>query len=80
MTTDPTHPSEEKIKETQADLDNMVSALNSVSITTPSIAQKSTHNYDLPMWQQSLRDAMKQKQKKQKLPWKLRQSVHHRLK
>ena len=62
MTTGPTHQSEEKIKETQADLHNMVTALNSVSITTPSIAQKSAHNYDLAMRQQSLRDAMKQKQ------------------
>ena len=40
MTTGSTHPSEEKIKETQADLDNMVTALNSASITTPSVAQK----------------------------------------
>ena len=61
MTTGSTHPSEEKIKETQAELDNMVSALNSTSITTPSIAQKRTYNYDLAMRQQSLRDPMKQK-------------------
>ena len=60
MKTGPTHPSEEKIKETQADLDNMVTALNSASITTPSIAQKSAHNYNLAMRQQSLRGAMKQ--------------------
>ena len=39
----------------------MVTALNSAAITTPSIAQKSAHNYDLAMRQQSLRDAMKQK-------------------
>ena len=58
------HPSEEKIKETQADLDNMVTVLNSASITTPSIAQKSAYNYNLAMRQQSLRDAMKQKKKK----------------
>ena len=58
MTMGPTHPSEEKIKKTQADLDNIVTALNSASITTPSIAKK---NYDLAMQQQSLRDAMKQK-------------------
>ena len=61
MTTGPTHPSEEKIKETQADLDNMVTALNSASIMIPSIAQKSAHNYDLAMQQQSLQDTMKQK-------------------
>ena len=60
MTTGSTHPSEEKIKEIQADID-MVTALNSASITTPSIAQKSAYNYDLAMRQQSLRDAMKQK-------------------
>ena len=77
MTTGPTHPSEEKIKETQADLDNMVTALNSAFITTPFIAQKSAHNYDLAMRQQSLRDAMKQKKI---LPRKWRQSVHYRLK
>ena len=40
MTTVQTHPSEDKIKETQTDLDNIVTALNSASITTPSIAQK----------------------------------------
>ena len=61
MTTGWTHPSEEKIKETQADLDNMVTVLNSASIKTPSIAKKSAYNYDLAMRQQSLRDAMKQK-------------------
>ena len=61
MTTGPTHPSEEKIKETQADLDNMVTAMNSAFITTLSIAQKNAHNYDLAMRQQSLRDAIKQK-------------------
>ena len=44
MTTGPTHPSKEKIKETQADLDNMVTALNSASITSPSIAKKNAHN------------------------------------
>ena len=49
MTMGLTQPSEEKIKETQADLDNMVTALNSASVTTPSIAQKSTYNYDLAM-------------------------------
>ena len=65
MTTGSTHPSQEKIKETQADLDNMVTALNSASITTPSIAKKSA-NYDLAMRQQSLWDAMKQKKKKKK--------------
>ena len=55
------HPSEEKIKETQANLDNMVTALNSGSITTLYIAQKSTYNYDLAMRQQSLQEAVKQK-------------------
>ena len=40
MTTGSIHPSEEKIKETQADLDNMVTAPNSASITTQSIAKK----------------------------------------
>ena len=40
MTTGSTYPSEEKIKETQDDLDNMMTALNSASITTPSIAKK----------------------------------------
>ena len=39
----------------------MVTALNSVSIMTSSIAQKSTYNYDLAMRQQSLQDAMKKK-------------------
>ena len=58
MTTGPTHQSEEKIKETQADLDNMVTALNSASITIPSIAKKKKKR---PMQQQSLRDTMKQK-------------------
>ena len=61
MITGRTHPSEEKIKETQGDLDNMVTALNSASIMTQSIAQKSAHNYKLAMRQQSLRDSIKKK-------------------
>ena len=40
MTTDPTHPSEEKIKEIQAELNKMVTALNSASVMTPSTAKK----------------------------------------
>ena len=65
MTVGRTHPSEEKIKETRADLDNMVTALNYASITTLSIAQKSAHNYDLAMRQQSRNET-----KKKILPWK----------
>ena len=77
MKTGPTHPSEEKIKETPADLDNMVTTLNSASITSPSTAQKIAHNYDLAMRQQSQQARWN---KKNILPWKWRQSVHHCLK
>ena len=53
----PIHPSDERIKEAQADINKMLDALKFATMTTPFTAQK-TNDYGLIMQQQSLHDVI----------------------